>query len=129
MNLYSGLLSNKMPEKVLNLFEQMNIEPDEVTLTSLLNACGQINDNRAKKIGKEILNKMPKHFQKSSYIQNSAINMLMKLGDVQHAERLFEMMKKKNIITYGAMMKGKLKKRVLSKIGRIVYIKDMWKTI
>ncbi|CAF3185819.1 unnamed protein product [Rotaria sp. Silwood2] len=32
--------------------------------------------------------------------------MFMKFGDVQYAEQLFEMMKKKDIVTYGAMMKG-----------------------
>ncbi|CAF4219046.1 unnamed protein product, partial [Rotaria sordida] len=32
--------------------------------------------------------------------------MLMKFGDIENAENLFQMMKKKDIITYGTMMKG-----------------------
>jgi hypothetical protein len=34
--------------------------------------------------------------------------MLMKFGDIQNAENVFRMIKKKDIVTYGAMMKGYL---------------------
>jgi pentatricopeptide repeat protein len=37
---------------------------------------------------------------------NSAIDMFMKFGDIDQAERLFDAMKKRCIATYGAMMQG-----------------------
>ena len=95
-----------MPKKVLDLVEQVNIEPDQVTLTTVLSACAQVADDRAKQIGRKILQQMPEDFQANNYIRTSAINMLMKFGDVESAEQLFELTKKKDIIIYGAMMKG-----------------------
>jgi hypothetical protein len=112
VNLFPGLVSNKMPEKVLDLLDQTNIQPDQVTLTTLFSACAQISNDRAKQIGRKLLHHMPKHFETNNYIQNSAINMLMKFGDVQGAEKLFQINKKKDIVTYGAMMKGKLVMRI-----------------
>jgi hypothetical protein len=55
---------------------------------------------------------MPKQFETNNYVQNSAIDMLMKFGDITTAEHLFQMNKKKSIVTYGAMMKGKLAMRI-----------------
>jgi hypothetical protein len=108
VNLFLGLVSNKMPEKVLDLLDQTNIQPDQFTLTTLLSACAKLSNDRAKQIGRKLLHQMPKQFETNNYIQNSAINMLMKFGDVQDAEKLFQTNKKKDIVTYGAMMKGKL---------------------
>jgi hypothetical protein len=106
ITLFLGLLSNKMPEKVFDLFDEMAVGPDAVTFTVLFNACAQFSDDRAKKVGMKLLNQMPKHFQTNDILLTSAIDMLMKFGDVTSAEHLFQMIKKKDIITYGAMIKG-----------------------
>ncbi|CAF2069475.1 unnamed protein product, partial [Rotaria magnacalcarata] len=58
------------------------------------------------KIGKELLAKMPENYRNHNVISTSAIDMLMKFGDVESAERIFRSIKAKNIITYGAMVKG-----------------------
>ena len=49
---------------------------------------------------------MPNGFRNDNVVLTSAIDMLMKFGDVRSAERMFELIKKKNIVTYGAMMNG-----------------------
>ncbi|CAF1495639.1 unnamed protein product, partial [Rotaria sordida] len=49
---------------------------------------------------------MPKHFHNNNVLLTSAIDMLMKFDDVQSAEKLFRMIEKKNIVTFGAMMNG-----------------------
>ncbi len=101
-----GLISNKMSDKVLDLLDKMIIQPDVVTLTIILNACAQVNDDRARKIGNKLLNQMPNDFRNDTILLNSAIHMLMRFGNVKSPEQLFESIKKTDVISYGAMMKG-----------------------
>jgi len=107
LNLLLGFLSNKMPEKVLDLLDSMLIKPDQVTLTLIFNACTQICDDRAKKIGRKLLDQMPNHFLNKNNLTNSAIHMLMKFGDVQRAEHIYNLIKNKDLITHGLMINGK----------------------
>ncbi|CAF5228110.1 unnamed protein product, partial [Rotaria magnacalcarata] len=58
------------------------------------------------KIGKKLLAEMPENYRNNDIASTSAIDMLMKFGDVESAERIFRSIKTKNIITYGAMIKG-----------------------
>ncbi|CAF5025043.1 unnamed protein product, partial [Rotaria magnacalcarata] len=93
-------------EKVLDLFDEMKIEPDQFTLSTLFNACAVLNNNRAMKTGKRLLDEMPENYRNNNITSTSAIDMLMKFGDVESAERIFRSMKTKNIITYNATIKG-----------------------
>jgi hypothetical protein len=95
-----------MSDKVLDLLDNMIIQPDAVTLTIIFNACAEVNDDRAKKIGNKLLDQMPNDFRNNTILLNSAIHMLMSFGDVKSAEKLFESIKKTDVISYGAMMKG-----------------------
>ncbi|CAF2155602.1 unnamed protein product, partial [Rotaria magnacalcarata] len=104
--MFKGLITNNVAEKVLDLFDEMKIEPDQFTLSVLFNACAVLNNNRAMKTGKKLLAKMPENYRNNNITSTSAIDMLMKFGDVESAERIFRLMKTKNIITYGAMVKG-----------------------
>ncbi|CAF5183852.1 unnamed protein product, partial [Rotaria magnacalcarata] len=116
--MFKGLITNNVAEKVLDLFDEMKIEPDQFTLSTLFNACAVLNNNRAMKIGKKLLAEMPENYRNNNITSTSAIDMLMKFGDVEtidmlmkfgdveSAERIFRSMKTKNIITYGAMVKG-----------------------
>ncbi|CAF1575678.1 unnamed protein product, partial [Rotaria magnacalcarata] len=58
------------------------------------------------KIGKKLLDEMPENYRNDNITSNSVIDMLMKFGDVESAERIFRSMKTKNIITYNATIKG-----------------------
>ncbi|CAF4857801.1 unnamed protein product, partial [Rotaria magnacalcarata] len=60
------------------------------------------------KIGRKLLNRIPKNFLNDDKLLTSAINILMRFGDVSSAENLFQTIKKKDIVAYGAMMKGNL---------------------
>ncbi|CAF0992679.1 unnamed protein product [Adineta steineri] len=104
--MFKGLISNKMPEKVLDLYEKMNIKANPATLTTLFSACSKVENDRARNIGKGSLYKMPNNYYNNNILLTSAINMLMKFNDIQNAENLFKMIKNKDIITYGSMMKG-----------------------
>ncbi|CAF4400529.1 unnamed protein product, partial [Rotaria magnacalcarata] len=76
-----GYVGNEMFEKALDLFEKVDIELDDVTYTIVFNACAKLCNDRAMKIGKELLAKMPENYRNNNIISTSAIDMLMKFGD------------------------------------------------
>ncbi|CAF4632346.1 unnamed protein product [Rotaria sp. Silwood2] len=103
-----GLINNNIPEKVFDLLEEMKLKPDNYNLTVLFNACAQLANDRAMKIGRKLLHEMPVIYRNDTFLLNSAMHMLMKFGDIQSAERIFNSIKKKDIITYNAIMKGNI---------------------
>ncbi|CAF1576482.1 unnamed protein product, partial [Rotaria magnacalcarata] len=109
------LITNNVAEKVFDLFDEMKIEPNQFTLSILFNACAVLNNNRAMKTGKKLLAEMPENYRNNNITSTSAIDMLMKFGDVESAERIFRSMKTKNIITYNAMMKGYIDNKTFEK--------------
>ncbi|CAM4780245.1 unnamed protein product [Rotaria magnacalcarata] len=104
--MFKGLITNNMAEKVFDLLHEMKIEPNQFTFTVVFNACAAVANDRARKIGKKVLAEIPENYRNNTILLTSAVNMLMKFGDVESAERIFRSIKTKNIITYGAMMKG-----------------------
>jgi predicted Zn-dependent protease len=95
-----------MPEKVIQMFDTMSVQPDEVIAIILFNACAKVADPRAVKLGRTVLSELPAAFLDNSILMNSATDMLMKFGEVNEAEQLFKKIKRKNSIVYGAMMQG-----------------------
>ncbi|CAF0973415.1 unnamed protein product [Rotaria sordida] len=110
-----GYVRNQMPEKALDLFEQIELDLNNVVYTIVFAACAELANDRAMKIGKKLLNKIPKNFRNDNVVLTSAIHMLMKFGDIQNAEIIFQSIKNKNIITYGAMMKGYVENKMAEK--------------
>ncbi|CAF4155773.1 unnamed protein product, partial [Rotaria magnacalcarata] len=99
-----GYVGNEMFEKALGLFEQIDIGLDDVTYTIVFNACAKLCNDRAMKIGKKLLAKMPENYRNDNIISTSAIDMLMKFGDVESAERMFRSIKAKGNNNYDALM-------------------------
>ncbi|CAF2065726.1 unnamed protein product [Rotaria magnacalcarata] len=104
--MFKGLISNNMAEKVFDLLDEMDIKPDSFTLAILFKACAELANDRAIKIGRKLLDEMPENYRNNVVVLNSAMHMLMKFGDIQSAERIFRSNKKKDIITYNAIIKG-----------------------
>jgi RNase H-fold protein (predicted Holliday junction resolvase) len=96
-----------MCEKALDLFEQMPIKSDDVTYSIIFNACAQLKNDRGQKVGKKLLEEISNKSLTNTIILGSAINMLMRFGDVTQAEKFFQMIKKKNLVICGIMMTGK----------------------
>jgi hypothetical protein len=86
----------------------MTIKPDRSTLMTLFNACAQFVNDRSIKLGKKLVEQMPDNCRDDIILLTSSLHMLMKFGDIQSAEKIFKMIKSKDIVTYGAMMKGNL---------------------
>ncbi|CAF4453488.1 unnamed protein product, partial [Rotaria magnacalcarata] len=53
-----------------------------------------------------LLAKMPENYRNHNITSTSAIDMLMKFGDVESAERIFRSIKAKGATIYGALMNG-----------------------
>ncbi|CAM4827283.1 unnamed protein product [Rotaria magnacalcarata] len=104
--MFKGYISNNMPEKVLELFEKISIKIDELIIILLFNACAKLCNNRAIKTGRDALNRLPTSFLQNQKLINAAIDILMKFGDVNQAEVVFETTQNKTLVTYGAMMQG-----------------------
>ncbi|CAF2140427.1 unnamed protein product, partial [Rotaria magnacalcarata] len=113
--MFKGLITNNMAEKVLDLFDEMKIEPNKFNLSTLFNACAVLNNNRAMKTGKKLLDEMPENYRNNNITLTSAIDMLMKFGDVETAQRIFRSIKVKDIITYNAMIKGYIENKTFEK--------------
>ncbi|CAF1668310.1 unnamed protein product, partial [Adineta ricciae] len=105
--LFKGLITHNKSENVLDLYDKMTIKPDDFTLTVIFNACAQLANERAKIIGNKLFNQiLNKDLTNNVILLTSAINMLMNFGEVNDAERLFQLNKSKDTILYGTMMKG-----------------------
>ncbi|CAF1305070.1 unnamed protein product [Rotaria sordida] len=113
--MFKGLISNSMPEKVLDLFDEMTLKLDNFILSVLFNACGELANDRAMKIGRKLLDDMLNNYRNNTVLLSSAIVILMKFGDVLNAERIFDSIKKKDIVTYGVMMKGYIRNEMYEK--------------
>ncbi|CAF1584718.1 unnamed protein product, partial [Adineta ricciae] len=103
--LFKGLISMKKSKEVLNLYEQNKMKLDEGVFVMVSKACSETCDDRAMRIGKQLIDDLPEDLKGSEKVMNSTILMLMKFGNVDEAEKLFRQMKHKTIYTYGAMMK------------------------
>jgi len=83
----------------------MLIEPDDINLSLLFNACAQLPNEHALNIKNKYIDLIPKLFI-STHALNSFLYMLMKFGDISTAQNIFAQIKTKNIVTYGVMMQG-----------------------
>ncbi|CAF4585057.1 unnamed protein product, partial [Rotaria magnacalcarata] len=72
-----GYVGNEMFEKALDLFEKIDIELGDVTYTIAFNACAKLCNDRAMKVGKKLLAKMPENYRNDNITSTSAIDMLM----------------------------------------------------
>ncbi|CAF3401905.1 unnamed protein product [Rotaria socialis] len=110
--MFKGLRSNGMPEKIIDLLEEMKIEPDNFTLTLSFRACAQVANERAMRIGQKLIHKLLNNSRNEDIVLNAATYMLIKFGDIVNAERFYKSAKNKNIITYCAIMKGYIEKKM-----------------
>ncbi|KAM1543508.1 hypothetical protein ACFX15_012670 [Malus domestica] len=79
-------------------------EPDERTLVTVLGACGDLGDLSLGKWveGFVVENKL----EMNTYVGSALIGMYGKCGDLSSARRVFDSMKKKDVITWNAMISG-----------------------
>ena len=101
----SGYIKNNQANKAIDLFNEVK-DPAEVNIIVLFNACAQLGTNEALNLVKKVSKEIRKSFYSNPRLVTSLLDALMKCGDVQHAQSLFDASTKKVMQMYGAMMKG-----------------------
>ncbi|UJR15099.1 hypothetical protein I4U23_002066 [Adineta vaga] len=97
-----GYVKHGMPEKAINLFDQIN-NPNDVTILLLFNACAQLGNKDALDRVKNVWQTIPSKFYTNTNLVASLIDALMKCGDVENARSVFDSCKSKTIHMFGAL--------------------------
>jgi pentatricopeptide repeat protein len=101
-----GYITNNMPTKALDLYNEIPSKLDSNLYAIVYTACGATCNERSVTLGKQLLSDMSQIFKDDLIVMGSAIHMLLKFGDVEQAELLFLQMKKRDASSYGVMMNG-----------------------
>nr|VDD50662.1 unnamed protein product [Brassica oleracea] len=99
-------MKNAMPVEALELYSRMmeadGIEPDSVSITSVLPACG---DTSALSLGKKIHEYVQrKKLIPNLLVENALIDMYAKCGCLDRARDVFENMKSRDVVSWTAMI-------------------------
>ncbi|XP_060972788.1 pentatricopeptide repeat-containing protein At4g22760 [Cannabis sativa] len=100
---------NNQPKEALELFNHMvktdfNIQPDEMTLTSVVSACSQLG---YLEFGLWIESYMKKNgIRLDDHLANSFIDLYAKCGNIEKAFELFRGLRNKDLVAYSAMISG-----------------------
>lgn len=102
----SGYTKNGLTEMAISLFRDMMLEfhPNPVTVTSILSACAQLG---ALSLGKWVHGLIKSaNLESNIYVSTALIDMYAKCGSIVEAQRLFDLVKDKNVVTWNAMIFG-----------------------
>ena len=84
----------------------MTIVPDAFILATTFSVCTTLSNDRSIRVGRKIFSVMSRKYLHNTVVMNAAVNMFSKFGDMDKAKELFASMKSKDVVSYGAMMKG-----------------------
>lgn len=110
---YNAIIScyaqNSKPKEALELFNQMleastNIQPDEMTLASVISACSQLGELRFVPWIESCINNLG--IPMNDYMTTALIDLYAKCGSISKAFELFQCLKKKDVVAYTAMILG-----------------------
>lgn len=106
-SMISGYSKMGYARNAVELFKKMQDKgfcPDEMTLVSILGACGDLGDLALGRWveGFVVQNKM----ELNSFMGSALIDMYGKCGDIVSARSIFDGMVKKDVVTWNAMITG-----------------------
>lgn len=94
-------------EEALLLYAQMELEgftPNEYTVCSVLNACG---DEKALRFGRQLHGAIVKKiFKNDVFIGTSLVDMYAKCGEIADSRKVFDGMRKRNTVTWTCIIAG-----------------------
>lgn len=113
---------NGPPDLALHVFQKMldfGIEPDEVTLASVVSACASLS---AITEGREIHTRCMKldKFRNDIILSNALVDMYAKCNRVDEARRVFDRMPHRNVVSQTSMISGYAKAASV-KIARLMF--------
>ncbi|XP_061995090.1 pentatricopeptide repeat-containing protein At2g34400 [Rosa rugosa] len=106
-SMISGYTKMGRAGDAVGLFGEMReagFELNEMTLVSVLGACGDLGDLSLGRWVEDFV--VEKKLQLNSYLGSALIGMYGKCGDLCSARRVFDSMKKKDRVTWNAMITG-----------------------
>ncbi|XP_070006616.1 pentatricopeptide repeat-containing protein At3g03580 [Nicotiana sylvestris] len=101
-----GFSRSGLHQESINLFREMVCEyqPDLLTITSVLQACGHLGDLR---FGRYVHDFIFKHrYECDTTASNIIINMYAKCGDLAAARQVFDNMKNWDLVSWNSMISG-----------------------
>lgn len=103
----NGYALNSRPNETLTLFREMwleNVRPDGFTLVSLFTACAELG---ALALGRRAHVFMLKvGLEKNLHAANSLLDLYAKCGKIREAERLFDEMEEKSVVSWTSLIVG-----------------------
>ncbi|KAF8033735.1 hypothetical protein BT93_C0100 [Corymbia citriodora subsp. variegata] len=103
----SGYAQNGLTDAAILLFQNMQtfkVQPNPVTVTSILSACAQLG---ALSLGKWVHDLVKREgFHLNIYVMTALIDMYAKCGSIVEAQRIFDSMQEKNVVTWNSMICG-----------------------
>ncbi|CAK7345759.1 unnamed protein product [Dovyalis caffra] len=106
-SMISGYAKMGFAKEAIGLFMEMReegFEPVEMTLVSVLGACGDLGDLDLGRWVEGFV--LEKKMDVNSYVGSALIDMYGKCGDLTSARRVFDAMPKKDVVTWNAMITG-----------------------
>ena len=101
-----GLLENGRANEALDLFRRMSLPPNEYILSTVFKICTQLGDVSSFEYGQNVFKTMSKTCRNDPIVQNSALKMFLKSGDILTSEEIFSTMSRKSLVTCSIMMNG-----------------------
>ncbi|XP_027339044.1 pentatricopeptide repeat-containing protein At2g34400 [Abrus precatorius] len=106
-SMISGYAKTGYARDAVEVFGELRregFEPDEMSLVSVLGACGELGDLE---LGKWVEGFVVEHDMRlNSYIGSALISMYAKCGNLGSARRIFDGMAKRDVITWNAVISG-----------------------
>ncbi|KAG6753301.1 hypothetical protein POTOM_043353 [Populus tomentosa] len=106
-SMISGYSKMGFAKEAIGLFMEMTeegFEPDEMTLVSVLGACGDLGDLVLGRWVEGFV--LGKTMEVNSYVGSALIDMYGKCGDLISARRVFDSMPNKDVVTWNAIITG-----------------------
>ncbi|CAK9135968.1 unnamed protein product [Ilex paraguariensis] len=100
---------NSRAKEAVQLFDEMlqpnvNIQPDKMTLTSVISACSQLGDLRLGSWIESYINQLGIGID--DHLATAVIDLYVKSGSIDKAYELFYGLQKKDLVAYTAMILG-----------------------
>lgn len=111
--LYNAMIScyaqNSRSKEALQLFHKMiqpnvNIQPDKMTFASVLSACSQLGDMTSGSWIESYMRQLG--IQIDDHLATALIDLYAKCGSIDKAYKLFQLLQKKDLVSYSAMILG-----------------------
>ncbi|CAF3999535.1 unnamed protein product, partial [Rotaria sordida] len=108
LTMYGAMMKdNNMINKSIDLYNEI-INPNEVIIILLFNACAQLATNETLNLIKKVFKEIPKDYHSNTRLLIPLLDALIKCGDFSSVQIIFSNMEK-SVITYSIMMNGYIK--------------------